>query len=117
MHKIEISLPVLVARPEPLWARINRKLPPKNDPAIPVSKQDGHDVKSGAIDCQIHVAILIEIAGHEQFGRDDAAGSMVSQSRWQKRDGENHASPSKELFLFHNFYPLLLLVNLDLTNL
>ena len=79
-----MSIPVYVTHVEPLCESISRKMFPQSEPALPVSKQDGHDVKSGAIDCQIHLAILVEITGHEQLGRDDAAGSMVSQSRWQK---------------------------------
>ena len=83
----------------------------QSEPALPVSKQDGHNIKSGAIDCQIHVAILVEIAGHEQLRRDDAAGSMVSQSRWQKCRGKDEASQRCEWYLFHN--SLLLLLNLQ----
>src|SRR5437764_6414930 len=92
----------------------------QSEPALPVSKQDGHNIKSGAIDCQIHVAILVEIAGHEQLRRDDAAGSMVSQSRRQKCRGKDEASQRCEWYLFHNFTLFLVklpLVDLDLTNL
>jgi len=53
----------------------------QSHPALPVSEQDGDDVESGAIDCQIHLAVLVEIAGHEQFWGYYAAGSMVGPRR------------------------------------
>ena len=87
-----MSIPVYVAYVEPLCESISWKMSPQNEPALAVSKQNGHNIKSGAIDCKIHVAVVVEIAGNEQLGRNDAAGSMVSRRRWQKRGGKNHAS-------------------------
>src|SRR5437660_5349506 len=98
-----MSIPVYVAHVEPLCERISRKMFPQSHPALPVSKQDGHNIKSGAIDCQIHFAVLVEIAGHDQLGRNYAAGSMVSQRRWQKCGGKDYASQRCELYFFHIF--------------
>ena len=66
-----------IAHLEPLCERINRKMSPQSEPALAISKQNGHNIKSGAIDCQIHVAVLVEIAGHDQLWCYYFAGSMV----------------------------------------
>jgi hypothetical protein len=92
VHQIEFSIRIYVSHIKPLGECINREMSPQSHPTLPVPEQDAQNVESCAIDGQIHVAVLVEIAGHEYLGRYQAAGSMVSRRRWQKRGGKDEAS-------------------------
>ena len=72
-----MSIPVHIPHLKPLVESVGGKVSPQSEPALSVSKQDGHNFESGAIDCQIHVAVLVEIAGHDQLWGYYFAGSMV----------------------------------------